>query len=71
MSQSALLVGLLAAGFLMYLAAKGRLTTYTGVLWGPAPKDNSGGSNSGGGKSDTEKAAKTAATVAKYAPIFL
>jgi len=46
-SQSSLLVGLLAAAFLLYVAARGRLPVYTGVLWGPA----SGGSGSGGGGS--------------------
>jgi hypothetical protein len=53
-SQSSFLVGMLGVGFLLYLAAKGRLPTYTGVLWGntaqaPAKSgDGSGGSGSGG-----------------------
>lgn len=49
MSQSALLVGLLAAAFLLYVAAKGRLPVYTQALLGPAPKQaSSGGSSSDG-----------------------
>lgn len=42
MSQSAVLVGLLAAGFLLYLAAKGRLPTYTAALWGPVTGGDTG-----------------------------
>lgn len=49
MSQSAFIVGILVAGFLVYLAAKGRLQTYTGVLWGsaaaPAKSGGSDGTN--------------------------
>lgn len=46
MSQSAYLVGALLAAFVLYLAARGRLNTYAGVLFGAAP---SSGSTSGGG----------------------
>lgn len=48
MSQSTLLVGLLAAAFLLFVAAKGRLGVYTGVLWGKAP--SGAGSAGGDGK---------------------
>ena len=50
MSQSAAIVAFLLAGFVLYLAAKGRLSTYTNVLWGPttAPAQSSGGSSGGG-----------------------
>lgn len=50
LSQSTVLVGLLAAAFVLYVTAKGRLPAYTQVLLGPAPKDTSGsgGSSSGG-----------------------
>lgn len=53
MSQSTVLVGLIAAAFLLYVAAKGRLPVYTDVLWGakPAPsaKPSNGGSGGSGG----------------------
>lgn len=49
MSQSSLLVGLLAAAFLLYVAASGRLTVYTNVLWGKPQASGSGGSGSSGG----------------------
>lgn len=56
MSQSALLVGLLLAAFVLYVAAKGRLATYAGVLFDPAPQSgnsapSSGSSSSSGSKS--------------------
>lgn len=52
MSQSTLIVGLLAAGFLIYLAANNRLGVYTNVLWGPAPAaSGAGGSGAGSGLS--------------------
>lgn len=50
MSQSSLLVGLLAATFLLYVAANGRLPVYTGVLWGPKPGSGSNGGNGGSGQ---------------------
>lgn len=46
MTQSSLLVGLLAATFLLYLAARGRLPTYTEALWGPKPSSSGGSSKS-------------------------
>lgn len=49
MSQSAFTVAILLAGFVLFLAAKNRLNTYSAVLWGdtkaPSP---AGGSSSGG-----------------------
>lgn len=50
MSQSAFTAAILLAGFLLFLAAKNRLNTYSAVLWGntkaAAP---TGGASSGGG----------------------
>ena len=66
MSQSSILVGLLAVTFLLYVAAKGRLPTYTNVLWGKQSKDG----GSGGGGSDLAKTASTAVDIAKVAAIF-
>lgn len=37
MNQSAIIVGSLLAGFVLFLAARNRLGTYVGVLWGPTP----------------------------------
>ncbi len=34
MSQSSYIAAILLAGFVLFLAAKGRLTAYTAVLWG-------------------------------------
>lgn len=49
MNQSSFIVGALLAGFVLYLAAKGRLTAYTNVLWGPtAAPVGSGGNGTGG-----------------------
>lgn len=63
MSQSALLVSMLAAGFLLYVAARGRLPAYASVLWGPAQSSGGGG---GGGGVDAEDAAKVALKVLPY-----
>lgn len=52
MSQSAVLVGLLAAGFLLYLAARGRVSSYTSVLWGPASGTVTGGADGDAGHKD-------------------
>ncbi len=49
MSQSSLIVAALLAGFVLYLAAKGRLTTYTGVLWGQTAAPLPGGSSTSSG----------------------
>lgn len=38
MTQSSFIAGALIAGFVLYLAAKGRLPVYTAVLWGPVAK---------------------------------
>lgn len=51
MDQSAIIAAVVLAGFILYLAAKNRLTAYTAVLWGPtaAPLPSLGsGSPSGG-----------------------
>lgn len=34
MNQSSYIAAVLLAGFVLFLAAKGRLTAYTAVLWG-------------------------------------
>lgn len=50
MTQSGFIAGAILALFVLYVAAKGRLTTYTNVLWGPtAAPTPSGGSGGGGG----------------------
>lgn len=70
MSQSSLLVGLLAAAFLLYVAAKGRLPVYTGVLWGAKPKSSSGG-GSGGGSGGSPISMSDAVHVAEIASAFI
>jgi len=48
MNQSSFIAGSLLAGFVLYLAAKGRLSVYANVLWGPTSQPvPSGGSSSG------------------------
>lgn len=53
MSQSGTIAGAILAAFILFLAAKNRLGTYTAVLWGPTaappPSGNlpSSGSSSG------------------------
>lgn len=50
MSQSAFTVAILLAAFVLFLAAKNRLNTYSAVLWGAtkaAPPASSGGSGGG------------------------
>lgn len=55
MSQSGIIAASLLGAFLLFLAAKNRLGTYTAVLWGntasPLPKDTSSKSGSGSGSS--------------------
>lgn len=70
MSQSAFIAGALLAGFVLYIAAKGRLVTYTAVLWGPTQSALPAG-GSGGGSADVGstvasvgKAVSTAAEIA-------
>lgn len=67
MSQSATLVAFIVAAFVLYLAAKGRLPVYTGVLWGPpsqgSPSGGSSGSSSGGGGFDWAEALKIGETL--------
>lgn len=38
MTQSGYIAAFLLAAFVLYLAAKGRLTAYSAVLWGPTSK---------------------------------
>lgn len=45
MNQSAIIAASLLAGFVLFLAARNRLSTYVAVLWGPGaavpdPNDN-------------------------------
>ena len=53
MSQSSWIAAALLAGFMLFLAARNRLSAYTAVLWGataaPEPTGNVGGSSGGGG----------------------
>lgn len=71
MSQSSFIVGALLAGFVLFLAAKGRLGTYTSVLFGNTAAPVGTAAKSGGGLSGTLKTigsvAKTVATVAEFA----
>jgi hypothetical protein len=50
MSQSSLLVGLLAFGFVLFVAARGRLPVYTGVLWGAKSSGTGGGTGDSASK---------------------
>lgn len=67
-SQSTLIIGLLAGGFLLYLAANDRLSTYTNVLWGAAPtaSSDSGGGGGGGSGGFPGNLLSTAAQVFPY-----
>jgi hypothetical protein len=66
MSQSAVLVATLAAAFVLYVAARGRLETYSAALLGPT--SGGSGSKSGGGLgSKVKKGAEIAGTAAKVA----
>lgn len=42
MNQSGFLVGTLLAAFVLFLAARGRLPVYAGVLWGATPSGDTG-----------------------------
>lgn len=65
MSQSAVLVASLAAAFVLYVAARGRLAAYSTALLGPAPKPAGGGGGGGnGGIAGTGVSAGDVATVA-------
>ena len=63
MSQSTYIVGALILGFVLYLAAKGRFTTYAQVLWGqtsaplPTASSSSGSSSTQTGISAADIAA--------------
>lgn len=74
MSQSAVLVATLAAAFVLFLAARGRLGVYGQALFGPKPQASSGGTGgSGGSTSDTisqiGQAVGTAAKVAAFVAV--
>lgn len=64
MSQSATVVGLLALAFVLYVAARGRLTAYTGVLWGSKATATGATKSSSSGASDVLSTAKDLAQVA-------
>lgn len=53
MNQSSYIAAALLGGFVLYLAAKGRLPVYAAVLWGPTaatpPAPSSSGSSGGSG----------------------
>lgn len=51
MNQSSFILGALLAGFVLFLAARGRLNAYASVLWGAAPSGPRYGSVEGGGTS--------------------
>lgn len=65
MSQSAVLVAALVAAFVLYVAARGRLSAYTTAVLGSAPP--AGGSGGGGGKGGIGKTVGQVADVAKTA----
>lgn len=66
MSQSAFTVAILLGGFILFLAAKNRLNTYSAVLWGNTKSATpSSGSSSGGGLGST------IGTAIKIAPFVL
>lgn len=70
MSQSSVLVATLAAAFLLYLAASGRLSVYSAAVLGPA-KSSSGGGSSGGGIGGTiSKGVGIAKDVGEVASVF-
>lgn len=50
MDQSSFIAAILLAGFILFLAAKNRLGTYTAVLWGntSAPLPTVGGNSASG-----------------------
>ena len=69
MSQSGFIVGALLAAFVLYLAAKGRLSVYTGVLWGgSASGSGTGGGGSGSALAGVASLASTAAQLFALAP---
>ncbi len=72
LSQSTFLVTALLAGFVLWLAAKNRLSAYTAVLYGntaaPTPSGGSSG-GSGGGSSTGDAIKKTATKVAEQAAL--
>jgi hypothetical protein len=66
-TQSAFIFGALLAAFVLFLAARDRLSTYAGVIWGApsaAPLKSSGSGSSGGSTKDAVSAIKSAAELA-------
>lgn len=51
MNQSTFIAAALLGSFILYLAAKGRLQTYSAVLWGPTKAAVPGTASSGSGSS--------------------
>jgi hypothetical protein len=72
-SQSGWIVAALLGGFVLYLAAQGRLGAYTAVLWGPtaAPAPTLGSGASGGSSGGLGKLAGDVATQAFMAGLGL
>lgn len=74
MNQSSIIVATLLAGFVLYVAAKGRLGTYLGVLWGntaqATPSGSPGGSGGSGGIGDLLGSAQSVAETAAVLGAF-
>lgn len=68
MSQSAVLVATLAAAFVLYVAASGRLAVYSAALLGPVK--SSGGSKGGGIGGTVKKGVEIGKTAAEVAAFF-
>jgi hypothetical protein len=51
MDQSTWIAGFLLAAFVLFLAARNRLSTYAAVLWGPTAAATPGASSTSGGSS--------------------
>lgn len=66
MNQSAILGGALLAGFVLFLAARDRLTVYERVLWGAKPDAHQTG---GSGSSALGDAAEIGAATVAGGPI--
>jgi hypothetical protein len=63
-TQSAFIFGALLAAFVLFLAARDRLSTYAGVLWGAPSAAPLKASKSGGSAQDAASLAKSAAQFA-------
>lgn len=70
MSQSTVLIATLAAAFVLFIAARGRLGAYGAVFFGKPPSSGSGsggsGSSAGGTLATVATIGKTVAEVAPY-----